>query len=70
MGYRNFPHFVITIKYDKEDRDYFVLRATIDMDLINRQIYSLDKEIIDKLGGRIYPKALWVIFPNPLIWKN
>ena len=44
MGYRNFPHFVITIKYDKEDRDYFVLRATIDMDLINRQIYSLDLE--------------------------
>ncbi|HHE46556.1 MAG TPA: two-component sensor histidine kinase, partial [Bacteroidetes bacterium] len=42
MGYRGFPHFIIAIKHEKENGDFFVLRATIDMDLINRQIYSLD----------------------------
>ncbi len=42
MGYRNFPHFVITVKKEKEEDDYFVLRATLDMDLIEQQIYSVD----------------------------
>ena len=42
MGYRKFPHFVITIKHENESADYFILRATIDMELINEQIYSLD----------------------------
>ncbi len=42
MGFRNFPHFVITIKQDKIGGDFFVLRATIDMELINQQIYSID----------------------------
>ena len=56
MGYRNFPHFVITIKHDLDDGDFNVLRATIDMELINQQIYSLDLNgstdvfIIDKDG--------------------
>lgn len=42
MGYRNFPHFVITIKHENEPGDYFILRVTIDMELINEQVYSLD----------------------------
>ena len=42
MGYRNFPHFVITIKQENAPGDYFILRATIDMELINEQIYALD----------------------------
>jgi len=44
MGYRKFPHFVITVKADKSDGDFYVLRATIDMELINRQIFALDLE--------------------------
>lgn len=42
MGYRNFPHFVITVKADKFNGGFFVLRATIDMELINRQINALN----------------------------
>ncbi len=40
MGYRNFPHFVIAVKEEKENGDYYVLRATIDMDLFRTQISS------------------------------
>ena len=42
MGYRNFPHFVIAVKHEKESDEYYVLRATIDMELLNQHIYSLD----------------------------
>ena len=42
MGHRNFPHFVIAFKHEKSNGDFFVLRATLDMELINRQIFSLD----------------------------
>ena len=42
MGYRNFPHFVIAIKLDRHSEESFVLRATIDMELLYQQIYSLD----------------------------
>ncbi|RJP73480.1 MAG: sensor histidine kinase [Candidatus Zixiibacteriota bacterium] len=42
MGYRNFPHFVIAAKHVLPDGDFYVLRATIDMELLNRQIRSLD----------------------------
>ncbi|TKJ39755.1 two-component sensor histidine kinase [candidate division LCP-89 bacterium B3_LCP] len=56
MGYRNFPHFVITVKSDMDGGDFFVLRATLDMDLISQQIYSIDLDartdafIINQLG--------------------
>jgi signal transduction histidine kinase len=42
LGHRDFPHFVIALKSEKEDGSVFILRATIDMDLVNRQIYSLE----------------------------
>jgi signal transduction histidine kinase len=42
MGYRNFPHFVIAVRHSLAGGDFYVLRATIDMQLINRQILSLD----------------------------
>jgi len=42
MGYRNFPHFVIAIKHEKEDGGYCVLRATIDVELLSREILTLD----------------------------
>ncbi|UCD16360.1 MAG: cache domain-containing protein, partial [Candidatus Zixiibacteriota bacterium] len=42
MGYRNFPHFVIAFKREKEGENFYILRATLDMELLNQQIYSLD----------------------------
>ncbi len=42
MGHRNFPHFVIAFKHEKENGGYYVLRATLDMELLNRQINGLD----------------------------
>jgi two-component system NtrC family sensor kinase len=41
MGYRKLPHFVIAFKHELDVGKYFVLRATLDMKLLNEQIYSL-----------------------------
>lgn len=42
MGYRNFPHFVVAVRHEREIDDFYILRATLDMELINRQVYSLN----------------------------
>jgi signal transduction histidine kinase len=43
MGYRNFPHFVIAVRKDNsEKRNFYILRATIDTEVLNRYITSLD----------------------------
>ncbi len=42
MGYRDFPHFVVAVTHEKELDGFYILRATIDMELINRHIYSLN----------------------------
>ncbi|MFC1555768.1 ATP-binding protein [candidate division KSB1 bacterium] len=44
MGFRGFPHFIITVKYVKTGGDFYVLRATIDAEFINRQIQALEIE--------------------------
>jgi signal transduction histidine kinase len=44
LGHRAFPHFVVSYKHERQPRDFYVMRATIDMDLINRQVYSLDRD--------------------------
>ncbi len=41
MGYRKFPHFVIAVKYEKDNGDFYVLRATIDTEVLNQQIQTL-----------------------------
>lgn len=41
MGHRKFPHFVIALKCDRPPEDFYIIRATIDMALVNRQVYSL-----------------------------
>lgn len=41
LGHRQFPHFVIALKGDRKPDDHYVIRATIDMELVNRQVYSL-----------------------------
>jgi signal transduction histidine kinase len=40
MGHRDFPHFVIALKQGLESGDFYIVRATIDMDIIHRQVYS------------------------------
>jgi len=42
MGHRNFPHFVIAYKNERGPGDYYIIRSTIDMGLINHQVYSLN----------------------------
>jgi two-component system NtrC family sensor kinase len=42
MGHRNFPHFVIALKQERRPGDMYIVRATIDMELVNRQVYSLN----------------------------
>jgi two-component system NtrC family sensor kinase len=39
-GYRGFPHMVIAVMHEKEDGDFYILRATIDSDILYRQILS------------------------------
>ena len=41
-GYRDLPHFVVAVAMEEGDDDYYVLRATIDTELLRRQIYSAD----------------------------
>jgi len=41
MGYRNAPHFVVAVEHDTDTGHFFVLRATIDSEVINRLVASL-----------------------------
>lgn len=41
MGFRKFPHFVIAIKHEKDNGDFYVLRATLSTDILNNKIHSL-----------------------------
>jgi signal transduction histidine kinase len=42
MGYRKLPHFVIAVRKDNEDGSFYILRATIDTEVLSRYITSLD----------------------------
>lgn len=65
MGYRNFPHFVIAIKHEKKEGDFFVLRATIDVELLSREIRTLDLNpssdafLINRVGILQTPSVLY-----------
>ena len=41
LGHRQLPHFVIAFRHERGNSDFFVLRATLDMELLNNQMYSL-----------------------------
>ena len=64
-GYRNFPHFVIAVRYEGEGEESFVLRATIDMDMLHKQIRSLslkpacDAFLIEQNGVLQTPSNLY-----------
>ncbi len=40
MGYRGFPHFVIAVKHDLEAGAYYILRASIDSDMLYKRILA------------------------------
>jgi two-component system NtrC family sensor kinase len=42
MGFRKFPHFVIAIKHELENGDFYILRATLSTDILNDKIHSLE----------------------------
>ncbi|MFH2012406.1 MAG: ATP-binding protein [Pseudomonadota bacterium] len=44
MGYRRFPHFVIAVKRDLHNGEFWVIRATIDTAKFNRIISSMELE--------------------------
>ncbi|HDS01197.1 MAG TPA: two-component sensor histidine kinase [candidate division Zixibacteria bacterium] len=56
LGYRDLPHFVIAVLHEKTEGDYYVLRATIDSDMLYRKIVSQilrptsDAFLINKAG--------------------
>jgi len=55
-GFRNFPHFIIAVKKEKKNGDLYVLRATIDLVMLDKQIHSseyktfYDAFLINKQG--------------------
>jgi two-component system NtrC family sensor kinase len=56
LGYRKFPHFVIAIRRDTVEGDFYVLRATIDTEKFNQLINTIslrpgsDIFLIDRNG--------------------
>ncbi len=42
MGHRNFPHFIIAVKKEKRSGDFYVLRASIDLAMLDRQFHTVD----------------------------
>ncbi len=38
MGHRNFPHFIIAVKKEQKSGDYYVLRASIDLVMLDRHL--------------------------------
>lgn len=50
LGYRNVPHFVIAAtKRDGEDNEYWVLRASVDTQTLNRFMESVSTEAVDDI---------------------
>ena len=56
LGYRDYPHFIISVKNDKDPGNVFFLRATIDTNILRYQItseetgQSMDAFIINRDG--------------------
>ena len=65
MGYRNVPHFVIAVRQDLGGGNWFVLRATIGTDIIDRLLRSLvaepgsDAFILNREGVLQTPSQLY-----------
>jgi len=40
LGFRNSPHFAIAIRHDRDEGGFYILRATIDADMLSEQILT------------------------------
>jgi len=40
LGHRNSPHFVIAMRHEREDDDYYCLRATFDAEMLSNQLHT------------------------------
>ena len=40
LGFRNLPHFAIATRHDRDDGGFYILRATIDADMLSEQILT------------------------------
>ncbi len=69
LGYRGIPHFVIAIKCMRGDRDWYVLRATVDSEELNRRIrgpgvdaysdaFLMNSEGVLQSPSRLYGRVL------------
>lgn len=45
MGYRHFPHFIIAVKKEKENGDFYMLRATIDAEILEQCVRSINLKV-------------------------
>ncbi|MFH1724722.1 MAG: ATP-binding protein [Elusimicrobiota bacterium] len=45
MGYRNFPHIVIARRHPKDGNGVFILKATLDMNLLKSRLHDLELDI-------------------------
>jgi signal transduction histidine kinase len=69
LGFRKFPHIVIAVKYEIENGDFYVLRATLNTNILNEKIHGLmywpqsdafliNTEGILQTSSRFYGKTL------------
>jgi two-component system NtrC family sensor kinase len=76
LGHRNSPHFAIATRHNRDDDDYYLLRATFDAEALSQQIHTAglqfddDIFLIDQRGvlqttSRRYGRVLTKI-PLPL----
>ncbi len=40
LGFRNSPHFAIATRHDRDDGGFYILRATVDADMLSEQILT------------------------------
>jgi len=40
LGFRNSPHFAIALRHDRDDGGFYVVRATVDAEMLSEQILS------------------------------
>ena len=76
LGFRKFPHIVIAVKYELENGEFYVLRATLNTDILNDKIHGLmywpqsdafliNTEGILQTSSRFYGTIL-EIYPLPI----
>lgn len=78
LGHRNFPHFVIAVRHEKEMDQAYVLRATIDTGRLNELLKATDLQptgdifLINQQGVLQTPSQLYggVLSSFPLLPKG